>query len=181
MTECPNCKTKIRPGDPECHHCGTDITYIKKKQVEKEAQADKVKREAERVELRLDELIKSMSESQRAELLDLAEELHGRKKRAVDRFPCMITADCVYRTRAFNDFVRDISTGGVFIETGESLTEGEDILMTLSFSHHARPFRISGQVVRKTQKGVGVQFKTVSQVQGEMLGDIVKKVEKFGR
>jgi len=179
MTECPNCSKKVQPTDTECSHCGSDLTYIKQKLAEKEAQAADKELEQERVSSLLFELIEKMDESQLVYLLEKAEELHGKKKRVHDRVACLITADCVYQSRAFNHYVKDISFGGVFIETAESPPEGEEISMTLSFSHHSKPFKITGEVVRATPNGIGVQFRTMSQVQEELIQNIVKQVAKF--
>jgi len=186
MTECPNCSHKVQPTDTECSHCGSDLTYIKQKLAEKEtqaaeeeAQAAEKELEQKRVSSRLFELIEKMNESQLEFLLEKAEELHGKKRRVHDRVACLITADCVYQSRAFNHFVKDISLGGVFIETTESPPEGEDISMTLSFSHHSKPFKITGEVMRTTPQGIGVQFKTMGQVQQELIQNIVQQVAKF--
>lgn len=179
MTECPKCNNQVQPTDTECSHCGSDLTYIKQKLAEKEAQVAQQEQEQKRVSSRLFELIEKMNESQLVSLLEKAEELHGKKKRVHDRVACLITADCVYQSRAFNHYVKDISLGGVFIETTESPPEGEEIAMTLSFSHHPKPFKIAGEVVRKTPSGIGVQFKTMSQVQQELIQNIVQQVAKF--
>ncbi len=179
MTECPKCGKPVQPTDTECSHCGSDLSYIKQKLAEKEAQAAEKEREQQQVSSRLFELIEKMDESQLAFLLEKAEELHGKKKRVHDRVACLITADCIYQNRAYNHFVKDISLGGVFIETPDSPAEGEEISMTLSFSHHSKPFKITGEVVRATPNGIGVQFKTMSQVQEELIQNIVEQVAKF--
>lgn len=186
MTECPKCGHENQPGDTECSHCGTDFSYIQSKQAEKEArqaqekaQAAEIKMAKERVSSRLSELIEKMDDDQLACLLEAAEGLFGKKKRIHERVECLITADCVYQNRAVNHFVKDISLGGVFIETSESFSEGEEITMTLSFSHHLKPFKITGIIVRSTPNGIGVQFKTMSQVQQELIQNIVKQVAKF--
>lgn len=186
MTECPKCGHKGQPGDNECSHCGTDFTYIQTKQAEKqalqaqkEAQAAEVQMAQERIASRLLELIEKMDKEQLASMLEAAEELFGKKKRIHQRVACLITADCVYQNRASNHFIKDISLGGVFIETSESFSEGEEIAMTLSFSHHSKPFKITGEIVRSTPNGIGVQFKTMSQIQQELIQNIVKQVAKF--
>jgi Tfp pilus assembly protein PilZ/uncharacterized Zn finger protein (UPF0148 family) len=186
MTECPNCGKQVQGGDVECSHCGTDLAYVKQKlsekeaeAAEKEAKAAEKKQEKKRVAQQLFDLIKKMSKDQMLSLLEAAEEIHGKKKRAHERFPCLITADCVYQDRAINEYVKDISEGGLYLETSESFDEGEEIAMTISFSHHSKPFKITGEIVRTTPQGIGVQFKTMSQIQEELIQNIVKQVQKF--
>jgi Tfp pilus assembly protein PilZ len=179
MTECPKCNYKRQAGDIECPHCGIDFAYIEKKLAREKAEIAEKELEKERAAARLSELIDVMADDQLLNLLDYAEELYGKKKREHERYSCLITTDCVYKSRAFNDFIKDISCGGVFIETSESFLQGEDITLTISFSHYSKPFKIIGEIVRITPSGIGVKFKTVSQVQEELVQDLVEKVGKF--
>lgn len=179
MTECPNCGYACQPDDSECPQCGTDFAYIKTKQAKIEAEvAEKHKEKKERV-ARLIDLIKKMDDSQLQSLLQHAEELHGKKKRRHERIPCLVTADCLYKGRAFSSYCKDISLSGVLLETRESVTAGEEVTMTLSLSHHVKPFRVKGEVVRTTSEGVGIEFKPLTQVQEEMVNSMVKKLEQL--
>jgi len=179
MTECPNCGNKCQPSDAECSQCGTDFTYIKERITEEEEAAAAKHKERERLAARLFELIEDMSESHLASLIEHAEELQGIKKRKHKRLSCLITADCLHQSRASNNYIKDISFGGVFIETRESFAKGDEIRLTLSLSQHVKPFKITGEIVRTTAEGVGIQFKTVSQVQEDLIKNMVEKVEEF--
>ncbi len=179
MTECPRCGYKRQAEDTECPQCGTDFAYVAKKLAREKAVIAEKELEKERVSSRLSELIAKMTDEQLENLLEFAEELHGKKKRQHDRYSCLITTDCVYKSRAFNDFIKDISCGGVFIETKESFAPGEDITLTISFSHYSKPFKIAGEIVRIAPSGIGVKFKTVSQIQEELVQNLVKQVGKF--
>ena len=177
--ECPNCGKKVQTGELECSHCGTDLAYVKEKLSRKETEDTEQKKKFERMNARLFELIEKMTEDQLELLLESAEELRGKKKRAHDRYPCLLTADCVYQSRAFNKFVKNISLSGVFIETSESFSEGEEVSLTLSFGHHSKPFRITAEIVRLTSEGIGVQFKIKSQIQEELIQNILKELKKI--
>jgi Tfp pilus assembly protein PilZ len=55
--------------------------------------------------------------------------------------------------------VRNISTGGVFIETPHPLDRGESIRMTLDAVDVGRVIDVDGKVVRcEPEKGMGVEF-----------------------
>jgi len=179
MTECPNCGQKCQPDDAECSQCGTDLNYIKVKIADEEAAAVSKQQERKRFTARLSELIKEMSESQLASLVESAEEITGIKKRLHKRIPCLITADCLHQSRAANNYIQDISFGGVFIETSEPYALGDEITLTLSLSHHVKPFKITGTIVRSVSNGVGVEFKTMSQVQEMLIKGMVEKVEEL--
>ena len=154
MTKCPKCSYECQPDDAECSQCGTDLVYIQEKIAKKEAEAAEKEKEKKRAISRLVELIKKMNDDQLQSLIEFAEEIHRKKKRVHERIPCLIAADCVHQSRASNNYVKDISFGGVFIETGEPLSEGDEITMTLSLSHHVKPFKITGEVVRTASEGV---------------------------
>ena len=179
MTKCPNCGNKAQAGEMECSHCGTDLAYVKEKLSRKETEDTEQKKKFERMNARLFELIEKMTEDQLELLLESAEELFGKKKRVHDRYPCLITTDCVYQSRASNQFVKNISLSGVFIETSESFAEGEEVSLTLSFGHHSKPFRITGEIVRLITEGIGVKFKIKSQIQVELIQNILKELKQI--
>jgi Tfp pilus assembly protein PilZ len=179
MTKCPKCSHECQPDDIECSQCGTDLVYIKEKIAKEKAEIAEREKEKKRAIARLVDLIKKMNDSQIQSLIEYAEELHSKKKRIHERISCLITADCVHQSHASNNYIKDISFGGVFIETGESLSEGDEITMTLSLSHHVKPFKITGEVVRTSPEGVGVEFKTESQVQEDLIQNMVSKVEEL--
>lgn len=53
---------------------------------------------------------------------------------------------------------RDISLGGVFVETTEKLMTGQKVEISLPFANQDRHIKMNGKVVRITDDGVGVQF-----------------------
>ena len=179
MTKCPKCGQEVQVQEAECPKCGTDLGYIKEKIAQQEAQASEERAKRKQTVGRLSELVSQMSMEQLEGLIVSAEELLGKKKRVHDRVPCLITADCVCQGKAANTFVKDISMGGVFIESVDALTEGAEVTLTLSFAHHSKPFRISGDVVRSSPRGFGVQFKPLGQVQKELVQNLVEQVAKF--
>jgi Tfp pilus assembly protein PilZ len=179
MTECPNCSQKCQPDETECTQCGTDFNYLKVKIADDDEAAVSKQQERKRLTTRLSELIKDMPESQLASLVESAEEITGIKKRVHNRVSCLITADCLHQNHASNNYIQDISFGGVFIETSEPYALGDEITLTLSLSHHVKPFKITGTIVREVPNGFGVQFKTISQVQEMLIKGMVEKVEEL--
>jgi len=53
---------------------------------------------------------------------------------------------------------RDISLGGIFVETNEKFGPGEKVGLTLPFANQDRSLKMNGEVVRITDNGVGVKF-----------------------
>lgn len=181
MRKCPKCGHQCQSGEAECPKCGTDFTYIEKKQAKAETEAaEKLLRKA-KITARLFELINIMTEDQQTLILEYVEEMHVKKDRAHARIPCLLSTDYISQGRAHKNFIQDISTGGVFIETGESFSKGDEITLTLSLIGHYKPFKISGKIVRTDSQGIGVEFKTESQIQDELIKGLVAKVTEFKR
>ena len=128
---------------------------------------------------RLFEIILYMSEEEQKELLNDLEGRVSKKTRKHPRKGCLITVNYVIKGRAYQNFIQDISTEGIFIETRESFTVGDKILLTISYSNEQKPFKIEGEVARIDSKGVGIKFKKFSQVQEELINSIIEKTAKY--
>jgi len=124
---------------------------------------------------RLFEIIKSMSEDEQKNLFEYLNEKQIKKMRKNERMECLITVDYAVKGRAYKNYIQDISTEGVFVETRGNFSVDDEILLTISYSNEERPFKIAGKVVRISSKGVGVMFNKLSQVQEEIIKLIMKK------
>ncbi|HAY38384.1 MAG TPA: hypothetical protein DCY53_03000 [Desulfobacteraceae bacterium] len=60
--------------------------------------------------------------------------------------------------RIFEDFVRNISAGGLFIETNLITELGQKLTMTFSHPDSGDPIKVSGNVIRVDSRGIGVKF-----------------------
>ena len=128
---------------------------------------------------RLFEIISAMSEEEQKQLLN---DLEGGKTKKIRKHPrkeCLITVHYASKGRAYQNFIQDISTEGVFIETRESFAVGDKLLLTISYSNEQRPFKIEGEVARVDPRGVGIKFKKVSQVQEELINLVVEKTAEL--
>ncbi len=108
--------------------------------------------------------------------MDLLNEWKMLGQREHDRRSCLIAVDYSTQERFFRDFIQDISAGGVFIETRELFTIGQEIYLTFSIPNSEIPFRITGKVTRATQEGIAVKFKNVSKYQEEILQTLLDKI-----
>jgi len=57
--------------------------------------------------------------------------------------------------------VKDISYGGMFIETVSPLDEGTLVIASLDASDFGKIIRVQGNVVRTTPEGVGINFTSI--------------------
>ena len=60
--------------------------------------------------------------------------------------------------RTFEDFVRNISAAGLFIETNLLSELGQKLTMTFSHPDSSDPIKILGKIVRVDSGGIGVKF-----------------------
>ena len=124
------------------------------------------------------DLIRRMDEEERQQLLTELRERFMDERRSAPRkhFLTMIT----YATldRAYNDFTRDISEGGVFIETHMPFSIGQSLSMTFPVPNLHRHLKLSGEIVRLDENGVGVQFKLTTKQQEEVVATLMQLIRQ---
>ncbi len=62
--------------------------------------------------------------------------------------------------RLHQEFINDISCGGVYIETRQPLPVGQKISLSFALPDQQTHIKVSGGVVRSDAKGIGVAFLT---------------------
>jgi hypothetical protein len=85
-------------------------------------------------------------------------EEESNEKRKSHREPVNIFTDYSMSGKFKNNFIKNLSAGGVFIETNEILEVGEYIVLTYNNPNNNENVKIGGVVVRKEQNGFGVKF-----------------------
>jgi hypothetical protein len=111
---------------------------------------------------RLTSLIMEMSEEQQETLLKELEERLPKEKRQHLRKPFPTFVDFVAEGRSYREFTRDISDGGVFIETSTPFSVGKQVVMTFAFPDSSNHLKVGGRIARVEDAGVGIQFNTDS-------------------
>ena len=129
-----------------------------------------------RITARLIELIKSMPEDEQRTLLkDLEEKpFEGRRKHV--RKPFLMAVDYSTQDHVYKDFIQDVSTGGVFIETHMPFTVGQEVSLTFPLPNYQKHIKVTGEVVRSTTQGVGVKFKMADQDQTAMITSLLESI-----
>ncbi|MDH3573415.1 MAG: hypothetical protein C0611_06590 [Desulfobacteraceae bacterium] len=107
------------------------------------------------------EIIDDMSETEMRQLLKDLENWQKSKneKRKYPRRSTLI--DITYsadQRRIFEDFVRNISADGLFIETNLLSELGQKLTMTFSHPGSGAPIKVLGKVIRVDSGGIGVKF-----------------------
>ena len=108
-------------------------------------------------------LISNMTESKRQDLLKKLETREHAKlsnKREHPRMTSLIAVDCETHNVSFTNFIKDISNGGVFIQTDAPFYVGQTIIMNFTlpnFELH-QSIAVKSEVVRVDSRGIGVKF-----------------------
>ena len=121
-----------------------------------------IKMDIKEVRSRISEIISGMPEAESRKLLKGLEKWQQSRptdKRKHPRKYVSIYAICDTKNCNFRDFTKNVSSGGVFIETDTTLSVNEEVFMTLLHSSFEVPIRASGKIVRVDPKGMGVKFK----------------------
>ena len=113
------------------------------------------------VEARLSALISNMSETEKRELLERLEKQEESKfqearehhRRQTSIYAVFSGQDCYFR-----DYIKDISAGGLFIETETALFINQELVITFFLPDALKPIKIKGKVVRTDSKGFGIKF-----------------------
>ena len=69
-----------------------------------------------------------------------------------------IVAACKTMDGDFDASIHDICSSGVFIKTSRHLSTGQEIAMKFSFPKAKNTIMATGEIVRVSSKGVGVEF-----------------------
>ena len=124
---------------------------------------------------RLVDLILKMSAKERQTLLNELEEKYKKGNREFSRKDYKKEVDFVLNERIFRGFIQNLSASGMFIETSESFSEGQRIILTFELPEPDEHIRVSGKIVRLIPGvGFGVKFNKVIEVSPQK----TKKEEK---
>ena len=96
-----------------------------------------------------------------------------KEKRVSQRIPSSSPVSYATRGIAYEDFLLDISAGGVFIETRAVFTIGQTLTLTFPMPGHQHYITVTGRVVRADGHGIGVQF-------DEAVQDLLDAVPEMG-
>jgi len=73
----------------------------------------------------------------------------------------LLTARCETTDDMFSVSVQDVSPSGAFIYTKKNLTLGQEIAMTIQLPNSDEFLRATGEIVRVSSGGFGVEFKVI--------------------
>jgi uncharacterized protein (TIGR02266 family) len=103
------------------------------------------------------------------QLLDLLQNWRHGERRKASRKPFSLSVEYATAHEILTDFPRDISSGGMFIETSASLSVGQQITLTFTPPNQKKPIKIAAEVAWTGPGGVGVRFTSSSKALKKMI------------
>ena len=119
---------------------------------------------------RLIQAVRKLSPQRKKMLEELLNEWEHLDYREDSRIPCFLPVDYSTADRVYQDFINNLSNGGVFIETAATLNAGQPISLIFTVPSLQKTFKVSGTIVRSERDGIGVRFsKKLTPYQKELI------------
>ena len=126
---------------------------------------------------KLFQIILNLSEEKQSALLQYAEDLLIKERRAFIRKKCSIPVSYATYDRVYSNTIKNISQKGVFIETQRPLFVGEELIMSFSMPGFGKPLKVKGEIVQVSRIGIGVEFKSMSPYVEEMITKLINRMK----
>jgi Tfp pilus assembly protein PilZ len=88
---------------------------------------------------------------------------------------CLINVNYSIQGREYKDYILDISSVGVFIETKENFTIGQEMALTFKLPSYQQPLKLEASVAWIGHRGIGIKFKHLSPYQEEIIQSFIDK------
>jgi Tfp pilus assembly protein PilZ len=126
---------------------------------------------------KLFQIILNLPEEKQLALLQYAEDLLIKERRAFIRKTCSIPVSYATYDRVYSNTIKNISQKGVFIETQRPLFVGEELIMSFSMPGFGKPLKVKGEIVQVSRIGIGVEFKSMSPYVEEMITKLINRMK----
>ena len=120
---------------------------------------------------RIIEIVLAMPLDERRTLLKYLEEKHIAGRRKYLRKTYFMEVNFATPNRVSSGYIQNISSDGLFVETREPLSVGQQITLSFRLPNSEEHIKIGGEITRVSSDGIGVKF-------GMNLDDSVKSHEK---
>jgi hypothetical protein len=123
-------------------------------------------------------LINQLSEADLLRFMNRYEEKRFAMLRKFPRVPCNITLDLAANGRAINCFARDISAGGMYVESCEPFSMDQLVSICFSVAQDQLAMKLKGRVIRLEQGGIGIQYEALTSYQLEIMKDWIDRLHR---
>lgn len=99
-------------------------------------------------------------------------------KRVETRVLCEIPIAWHIQDQVFRDRIRNISAGGVYIETRETMDVGARVIISVPIGSMRTEVQFQGKVLRVTEEGIAVGFEELTTTQENMIRSFLKQISE---
>ncbi len=124
---------------------------------------------------KITEKARNLTKKQQEDVLRYIQSLY--EPRGHTRFSQRFEIDAVVGDRVIQSDTRDISAGGVFVNTKAPLGPGSAARVVFSIPGHNRPFKLHSKVVRTEEEGVAIQFDDMAVYSRQILAEVLSGSE----
>jgi CheY-like chemotaxis protein/Tfp pilus assembly protein PilZ len=90
------------------------------------------------------------------------------------RYDCLVGVDYDISDWTYQCYMRDISEGGAYLETEQTVTVGQRLIISLSSPVLERSCAINGIVVRRDPRGIGLRFEALTLQQKQVIRSLTE-------
>jgi len=83
-------------------------------------------------------------------------------KRQHPRKACLINVDVSHPAPIYNSYILDINPHGAYIESNESHSVGQEVVLMFSSPDTGQPIKVTGKIIWIDKQGAGVKFKNLN-------------------
>jgi len=126
----------------------------------------------------LDEIIKrvrNLTHDQQEEILETLQTWQTGKQREYQRLNTRADIDVVVGDRVIQTDIKDISAGGIFINTSGKFENNKSVRVVFSIPGYDKPLKLEGVIVRVEQNGLAIQFENITPYFKKILDDVIWK------
>jgi len=124
----------------------------------------------------LDEIIKrvrNLNPDQQKEILEIMKTWQEGRQRDYPRLETSVNIDVAVGDRVIQTNAKDISAGGIFINTSGKFETNEKVRVVFSVSGVEKPFKLEGMIVRVEQNGMAIKFEKITPYFKKMLDEMI--------
>ena len=112
------------------------------------------------VTARIIEIVLALPVDERRTLLKYLEAKHIAGRRKFPRKTYFMEVNFATPDRASSGFIQNISSDGLFVETKEPHTVGQNLTLSFRLPNSKDHIRVNGEIVRVSPQGIGVKLGT---------------------
>jgi Tfp pilus assembly protein PilZ len=90
--------------------------------------------------------------------MDLKKDKPAKERRKAERQKCSLKVGCATHDLSFIDFITDINSWGVFVQSEHQVPVGESLIMTIPLAGDGESIKVIGEVMWASPQGMGVRF-----------------------